>query len=260
MKIIIKFFLIIMGFVFFSGVCFWAWRSSDRRSNTFVVGMMSGWAPFMVVNAQGEFEGFDVDVAREISNRMGKTLEIKDLGSLASLLMSLQQRTIDVALSGLDITESRLEQLQMIRYTGEDINTFYLLFWKNIPEGIKSIQDLKNKPGVTICVEPGSSQEKFLDSYSFIIQKSLSKIEEMILDVQYSKSLAALVEPHVAKRIMRQNSDVRALEIIIPKKFQTFGMGIACAKSNITCASRINSIIKNMRADGTLRILEKNGG
>src|ERR1700688_234699 len=80
---------------------------TKKEENQLVVGMMRGWAPFMTINGAGEYEGFDVDVAQEIAKRMDKELIVQDLGSLASCFVALDQKRVDVIMSGLDITEKR---------------------------------------------------------------------------------------------------------------------------------------------------------
>lgn len=222
-----------------------------------VIGMMSGWAPFMTISNTGTFEGFDVDVANELANRLGTRLEIRDVGNLASTLLALEQGSIDMAMSGLDITTARLEKLRMIPYTGLAIRSFFLLFKDTVPTGIRSMADVTRIANAVICVEPGSAQEKFLDQTPAIEQKSLSKLEEMVLDVMYGKSTAMLVEPAVARRLMKQTPDLKPLEIPLPKEFQTMGMGIAFKKSNPVLATRVERAIKAMRTDGTLGRLER---
>ena len=229
-------------------------RPTKKPDTTLTVGMMSGWAPFMTINPKGEFEGFDVDVAQNIAQRMGKKLEIQDLGSLASCFIALEQNKIDVMLSGLDITEQRLAKLSMIQYTGQDVKSFTLVFWKNIPENIK---DLRTIPESLVCAEPGSAQEKFLDQFDFIRQKPMSSVIDMILDLKYGKSLAAILEPRVATRLKKQNQEIRILDIPLPKDFQVYGCGIALKKNNTNLSPTISKIIQDMKNDGTLTALEK---
>lgn len=274
-----KYLLITLGIVVLFAVVRSAFKPGNSQQNTLVIGMMSGWAPFMTVNQAGEFEGFDVDVAKKIADSLGKKLVIKDFGSLSTLLVALQQNKIDFVMSGLDITTNRLQSMDMIPYTGQTVQSFYLLFWNKIPDGVTSIQDLqirdlknpdlqdqelqKNTKSI-ICSEPGSPQAKYLDQFKLIEQKSLSKIEDMVLDIKYGKSLAMLVEPQVAQRFMCKNPEIKKLELTLPKDFQTFGMGIGFVKSSSlsknALSKKVNDIIRQMRNDGTLQILENRWG
>jgi ABC-type amino acid transport substrate-binding protein len=233
------------------------YRPTVKQDNVLVVGMMSGWAPFMSINEQGNYEGFDVDVAQELAKRMNKQLVIKDMGALAPCFIALEQDSIDLLMSGLDITQERQKKLNMINYTGHDVKQFYLAFWGTIPTGITTINDLKNYPNAIVCVEPGVSTQKLLDKYSFITQKPLSSLADMILDIQYGKSLAAFLEPQVVARLQQKNPQIKTITVPLPAEFQIYGMGIAVSKKHATLAQETASIIKAMRQDGTLARLEK---
>lgn len=240
---------IVCGILFIFKPC------STSEQDSLAVGMMSGWAPFMTVNAQGEYEGFDVDVAQAIAQKMGKNLVIKDLGSLAPTFVALEQGKIDMVMSGLDITQARLNEMSMIPYTGTDVREFILLFWGKVPDGISSIKDLA-KNNCVVCVEPGSEQEKYLDSIKGISQKSLSRVEDMILDVKFGKSTAFLVEARVGKRMMSFNPELKQLVVSLPQEFMTFGYGIAISARNQSLVKKITSIIMQLKTEGTLKQLE----
>lgn len=239
------------------GLGFFLKENSSAKEETLTIGMMSGWAPFMITNKNGEFEGFDVDVAKEVAARLKKKLSIIDMGALASLFVALDQNKVDLALSGLDITEKRRQQLAMIPYTGEDTKEYVLLFYKKIPEGISSIEDLKTIPNPVVLTEPGVSVEKYLDSLGFIQKKQLASLAERILDLQYGKSLAMIVEPSIARTLMQKDEQLKSLSVPLPPLFQIFGMGIAAKKENSALTEKIQSIIASMKDDNTLSKLEE---
>ena len=58
---------------------------------TLIMGTMSGWPPYVTINEKGEYEGFDIDVAREIARRLNKKLSIKDM-DLASIACCIAAR------------------------------------------------------------------------------------------------------------------------------------------------------------------------
>lgn len=218
-------------------------RQSSKNSTLLRVGMMSGWAPFMVLDTQGQPAGFDVDVAHAIANKLGRTLEIIDFGSLAPLLVALEQNKIDCIFSGLDITKERQNKFIMVPYFGTGFSSFKLLFWEKIPAGIQTINDLalRNKP--IIAVEPGSASEKFLNQFNFIEQKPLASTSDMLMDVKYGHSLAAILEPLVAKRVMKQVPELKALAIPITEEFRVYGMGIALRKDQQELAAAMQQAV-----------------
>lgn len=231
--------------------------SPQKPQDTLVVGMMSGWVPYMSINQQGQYEGFDVDVAQAIAQKMGKKLIIKDFGTLAPLFVALEQGRIDIIMSGLDITKDRINKLSMVQYGAGGFTTFCLLFWNKIPEGINSVQDFSKYPNAQICVEPGSSTEKYLDGVGFKNQKPIGSVPEMIMEIKYGKSLAVLLEPPVVSRLMKKNPEIKKLEIEIPEKFQVFGTGIAIKKENRSLTTQVTKIIQELKQNKTLQKLEQ---
>ncbi len=228
-----------------------------QQKEELVIGMMSGWAPFMVVNAKGNLEGFDVDVAKELGMRLGKPVRILDLGSLASLFQALEQGKIAMAFSGLDITQKRKEQWTMIPYAGEQMRSYSLLFWKTLPKDVKTLEDLQRIPNAEVCVESGVSTEKFLERFPSIRKKRMGALADMVLDVQFGKSLALFIEPPIARRLIKKNGEFKALEVPLPEEFQVYGMGIALKKSNQELSQKVGTFIQKMKAEGSLQKLEK---
>lgn len=228
-----------------------------KADDTLVVGMMSGWPPFMSINQQGQFEGFDVDVAQAIAEKLGRKLEVIDAGSLAPLFISLDQERIDLIFSGLDITQKRLEQMAMVQYTGDTVDSLSLIFWNQIPAGVTSIEDLRTLENPTVCYEPGSSIDGYIKQLDFINQKPIAQRVDMVMDIKYGKSLAAMLEPSVAALLARTNPEIKIMRVPLPQEYQLYGMGIAIKKTNTQFAQQVSEIVEQLKQDGTLTKLEQ---
>lgn len=226
--------------------------NESAKTKELTIGMMSGWPPFMSITQQGQFEGFDVDVANELCARLNRPCKIVDMGALATLFVALEQKKIDMIFSGLDITKARREKLIMVPYNGEDVREYSLLFWNKIPEQVTSIDDLKTIDNPVVVVEPGDSPEKFLDGFSFITKKQISSIADQVLDLKYQKSLALFREPHVAKQLMKKNPELKSIPVPLPDEFQIYGMGIAIAKDNQSLGDEVSSAVLQMKQDGAM--------
>lgn len=235
------------------------WPAPKRDERVLKMGMMSGWAPFMTLNTQGQYEGFDIDVARALAQKMGKRLEVVDFGSLAPLFLALEQGTIDAAMSGLDITQERLQKVAMVPYVGSGFDRFYLLFWQQIPRDVRTLDDLKKCKAV-IAVEPGSASQAFLKQCPEIEPKLLASVSDMIMDVQYGRSLAAIVEPLIARRLQQQMPELKPLAIPLPRAFCVYGTGIAMRKDRRALTQTIQQSIDMLKRDGTIARLAKRWG
>ncbi len=148
-----------------AGAVLYYFVGTPNPTNTLVLGTMSGWPPFVSISPSGSYEGFDIELANIIAQKLGKELTIKDMDT-AMLISSLDQGSVDFIMTGLDITTERAKRMTMISYQGEPITEYPLIFWKNIPAGIQTLDDLKNLPNAVICVESGSSHEEVLKNYS----------------------------------------------------------------------------------------------
>jgi arginine transport system substrate-binding protein len=100
----------------------WLWHS-EVPSNLFVVGTNSGFPPFELLDDQGNLVGFDIDLARQIADALGKKLELKDM-SFDALIVALQQGKIDCAIAGISITSRRQQEIALIHYFGEPLKKF----------------------------------------------------------------------------------------------------------------------------------------
>lgn len=222
-----------------------------------IIGTVGNYAPFASVNAQGDYEGFDIDVAKALANRLGKKLVIKDLGSMAPLFMALEQESIEAIIWGLSITKARLQKVAMIRYQGDDVTAYPLIFWQQIPTGITSLNDMQ---GMTVCVEPASAQQGVLNAYSDIQQLTTERVDDALLNIQYGKAAAALVEPAIALKFKNKYPEIQLLDVPLSAENQVLGTGIAIKKTNTKLQQDVERVIYELIADGTITTLEKKWG
>jgi ABC-type amino acid transport substrate-binding protein len=231
--------------------------SEPTDANTLTIGIAAGYAPFISINAQGEYEGFDIDVAKAIADTLGKKLVLKDLGSMTPLLMALDQGSVDAIMWALSITHDRLKKFAMIHYQGENTVSYPLLFWKQIPSSISSLADMN---GMVICVEPASSQGAVLANFPAINQLTTERIDDALLHLQYGKATAALVEPALGKKFKAAYPEIQILDVILSPEDQVKGMGIALQKHNLSLKKELEQAIDQLKENGTISSLEKKWG
>ncbi len=227
--------------------------NSKADTSTFIVGTAAGYAPWVSINEQGEYEGYDVDVIKALAKQMNKKLILKDLGSMSSLFMALEQNKIDAIIWGLDITQDRLDRMIMIRYQGETTKSFPLLFWGKIPDEITSIKDMKGK---RVCVEPASSQDIVLSKYPFINMVQTEKVDDALLNIQYGKVDAAFVEPAIAKKFKNKFPQIQTIDVLLAPEDQGYGVGICIKKKNIGLADQVRQAINILLQKGVIQEFE----
>lgn len=228
--------------------------TSSRHNDTLIVGTVAGYAPFVSINPQGEYEGFDIDVANALARHINKKLILKDLGSMTALFMALEQGSIDAAIWALSITQDRLAKVAMVKYQGETTTAYPLIFWKKIPAHVTSITDME---GMIVCVEPHSSQDAVLQKYPFITTKPTERVDDALLNIQYGKADAAFVEPAIANKFKAQYPEIQILNVPLAPEDQVHGIGIVLRKDNNILIDTIQKAINALISDGTIQIYEK---
>ena len=230
---------------------------SEKEGSTLVIGTQTGYPPFEFIDANGQAVGFDLELAQLLADRLNKKLVIKDM-EFEGIILSLKQGKIDLAVCGMNITPSRLQEIEMIPYHGNDLASYSLIFWKEIPSGIQSLEDLNKIPGAVIAVESGSIPENYLrEKYPTMPIKPLQGALNPLIDVKYGKSTANLVEPDVAHYLQTKYSDIQVLSIPLTKEDHILGFGIGVKKGNTDLLNQVTGLIEEFKASGELGKLEK---
>ncbi|HLB41042.1 MAG TPA: transporter substrate-binding domain-containing protein, partial [Candidatus Babeliales bacterium] len=215
-----------------------------------IVGTASGYAPFVSINAQGQYEGFDINVAQALAQQLNRPLEMRDLGAMAPLFLALEQGTIDVIIWGLSITPERLQKVAMVHYWGDATKAFPLIFWQQIPTHVKTINDMAN---LTVCVEPTSVQDSVLSKYPCINRKFTERVDDALLNIKYGKAAAAFVEPAIAQKFKRKYPEIQLLNVPLAPIDQIQGLGIAVKSSNLVLIKQIQAAVQKLTATGALK-------
>lgn len=229
----------------------------QEPATNFIVGTTSGYAPFVSLDSNGQYEGFDIDLAKLVAKKLNKKLVIKDLGSMPSLMIALKQRKIDAIIWAVSITEARQKEMGMVYYQGEKITTMPLLFWGKIPAHIKGPEDFINDPKKIICVEAGTYQEQVMKGYPDVTLKNVDKITDAILEIKFGKSVAVAVDNSLVPFLQEQNPQIKVLYFSLPPKEQSFGNGICIHKNNPELEAEVKKAIEELTKDGEIQKLEK---
>jgi arginine transport system substrate-binding protein len=230
-------------------------KNEKPSQQTLVVGLQNGFPPFEFMDATGKLIGFDLDIAEVIAKKLQKTLIIKDM-EFEGEILSLKQGKIDLIISGMNITPSRLKEITMVPYHGEKATSLNLIFWNEIPSGINTIEDIALLPNPTISVESGTISETYMNRYANINTKSFQGALSPLMDVKYGKSVANIVEPDVAEYLQKQHPEIKILNVPLPKEETIMGFGIGIKKENQELFQQIQTIIQGLKASGELKQLE----
>lgn len=227
----------------------------SEKNKFLVIGLQSGYPPFEFMDSKGQIIGFDVDLAKVIADKSDKQLVIKDM-EFEGVILSLKQGKIDLIMSGMNITPSRLKEILMVPYHGEAATHLSLIFWGEIPNGIQTLEDIAHLPSGSVSVESGAIPEAYMSRYSSIHVKSFQGALAPLMDVKYGKSTANLLESDVAEYLKEQHPEIAIMKVPIPPEEQIAGFGIGIKKENQELFNQVSAIIQDLRESGELKKLE----
>ncbi len=191
--------------------------------------------------------GFDVDVVKELSKRLGRPLKIVE-ADFTSLIPSLQSGRADMAISELAPTEERRKSVDFsdIYY----VNKSSFLVPENSP--LTSEKDLT---GQKLGVQLGSINEtlarKWAETIPALSLTSLNKVGDLVQELKNGRVQAILVGDQVARNIARSTPGVKVITV----DSSGGNLAIAFPKGSPLVASA-NEVLKGMK-DEIAHIAEK---
>lgn len=218
-----------------------------------VVGTSPDYPPFEFVDDEGEFAGFDMDFIREVGKRMGAEVKIEPL-EFESLIASLKQGKIDAIVACMSPNAERLEEAD---FTKPYYKTKHGILVK--PDGKADIKELGDVLKYEFGVQTGTTMAVWAKNQidSGAVKESQVKYytdaNAGALDVKHGRLGAFVVDLPVAYEKAKELELKVALETILEKDEDP---GIVLKKGSDEMIERLDKIIDEMVADGTIEQLE----
>jgi len=188
-----------------------------------------------------KLSGVEIEISKEIAKELGAELNIEDL-PFASLIESVKSEKADFAISKIDMTEERKQEVDFSVPYGS--NKIMVLVKKD--SGIKTLEDLKNKK---ISVLTGSSVEKYVEeNYPEADIISESDTLSAIQDVIANKADAAVSSMTNLTTVLKENEDLMVLD----EPMFEIGYGIVIKKGNTELLEKINKVIERLINEGKI--------
>ena len=219
-----------------------------------VMGFDEAYPPMGFVDENGEHVGFDIDLAKEVTKRMGVELVLQPISWDAKEL-ELGGGNIDCIWSGLTITPERKEQM-----------TFTMPYLANeqimvvmADSGIASVADTAGK---VLGTQAGSASVDVLDANP-AVKDALAEIAlsddfvAALMDLRLGGIDVLLIDSVVGNYYIAQQDDPAAFAVL-PEILQAEEYGIAVRKGENTLADAINAQLIAISEDGTLDTIRAN--
>lgn len=215
------------------------------KDNEFVVGFDQEFPPMGFVDENGEFTGFDLELAAEAAKRMGMELKLQPIAWDAKD-MELESGTIDCIWNGFTMNGRE----DGYTWTQPYMNNTQV-FVVNADSGIKTLEDLAGK---TVEVQADSSAEAALKDMpdlmsSFGTVQTTPDYNTAFMDLEMGAVDAIAMDIIVAgyQIEQRQNGCVILEESIASEEY-----GIGFKKGNEVLRDKVQAALEEMAADGTM--------
>ncbi|MBP1736362.1 MAG: transporter substrate-binding protein [Oscillospiraceae bacterium] len=215
-------------------------------------------APFCYQDVDtGELKGIDIEILREICNRLGiPDIQMKVI-DFSNLLVELNNNSIDMVVDAMYVKE---ERLQIAAFTDKWYQEGEAVV---IPQDstIASKDDLKDK---TIGAQPGTTfydtAEQWLNDGKIGDLMSYDNQATLMTAVNMGKVDAVVTDGIVAGYTLAQDSSLK-LKLLSPYEAESSGqIGAAVRFEDEDFLNEVNAALNEMKEDGTLlKILESYG-
>lgn len=218
-------------------------------SGQLVLGLDEGFPPMGFKDDNADIVGFDIDVAKEVCNRLGVKLVTKGI-DWDTKEECLNNGEIDCIWNGMSITPERENNMNL----SEPYMKNELIFVVRGNSDIKGIRDLSGK---TIGVQSGASAQEALETSDLYSDNKVELFDDNITlfeQLEKGKVDVALVDSVVAYYSIFL-SDKQFF--VLPESLDEEQYAIGFRKNDKELRDRVCEIISQMKTDGTLGDISK---
>lgn len=216
-------------------------------SETITMATSADYPPYEFIETSSgseEIVGFDVDIAKYITEQLGYGLEINNV-DFNGLIPALQADRADFVMAGMTPTEERKKNVDFSQIYYEAKNTI-------VAKSGSNLTDAASLEGKKVAVQLGSIQEEFAkESLTGAEIVPLNRINEIVQEIKANRIDAAIIEDTVAAGYIKSNPD---LEVnVIPNEGES-GSAIAFPKGSELLA-KFDPVLKEMVDSGKVEEL-----
>ncbi len=164
--------------------------AASAAAETLTVGVYSANPPWEMKQADGSFEGFEVDLVNAIAEKLGMDVNYQDTGFQA-LFAATNSGRIDMAISSITITNDRLQNQDFTQgYYDAD-----LALGVKEGSGVTKLSDLEGKDVGVLSASTGDKWAKEnAEKYKFGNIRGYDAYTQMLLDAQNGRVAAVITD------------------------------------------------------------------
>lgn len=231
--------------IFLSG-CSNSQKASQNK--TINVGTNAEFAPFEYINDDGDVDGFDIALMKEIGKEENIDVKFTNM-EFKSLAASLKTNSLDAVIAGMTITDERKESVDFT-------DSYYEATQSIIVKSDSNISSVSDLNGLKVAVQEGTTGDILVtpsDENKVITNKAtevkrFKKGSDAILELKNGGVDAVVIDSSPANKFVSMNAG--KLKAIQDTSSQE-QYGIAIAKGNTELANELNDGLEKAKKDGT---------
>ena len=215
-----------------------------QDKGTLIVGITE-FEPMDYQNADGEWIGFDADLAKLFAERLGVEVQFQ-LIDWESKVMELDGRTIDVVWNGMTLTD---EVLASMECSNAYLNNAQVVILPSAEA--ENYADAESMSGLQFAVESGSAGEQMAIENGFSYTPVTDQATA-VLEVESGTCDAAIIDSLMASAMVGEDTNFAELTYTISLNTEEYGVGF---RQGSDLAAELNAFFAEIYAEGTMQEL-----
>ena len=225
--------------------------SDTTEKETLVMATNATFPPYEFKEGDS-FAGIDVEIAGKIAEKLGMTLEIKDV-EFGSIIGGVQTGKFDIGMAGMTVTDERLKS---VNFSDSYATGIQVVIVKE-DSAIKSLDDLKGDGSMKFGVQQDTTGDIYASDtvenggYGKDNVVRYKTGADAVQALKTGKVDAVIIDNEPAKSFVSANEGLSILD----GSWVEENYAIAIAKENKELLEKVNGALKELIADGTVKAI-----
>ena len=220
-----------------------------KNKGVLVVGI-TDFAPMDYKDENGEWIGFDADLAKAFAAYLGVEIELVEI-EWDNKILELNGKTIDCVWNGMTLTDEVKSAMETSNAYCNNAQVVVLPAAK-----AADYADVEALKGLTFAVEAGSAGEAEIDALGYN-KTAVTSQADTLLEVAAGTSDAAVIDALMAAAMVGEGTSYANLTYTLSLNSEEYGVGF---RKGSDLAAALNEFFAAAYADGTMMALAENYG
>jgi polar amino acid transport system substrate-binding protein len=227
--------------------------NTDEKT-TLVMATNAAFPPYEYKEGDN-FAGIDIEIAQAIADKLGMTLEIKDV-EFGSIVGGVQTGKFDMGIAGMTVTDERLESVNFSTSYATGIQVVIV----TEDSAIESLDDLKGDGSMKFGVQQDTTGDIYAsasveeDGYGADNVIRYKTGADAVQALKTGKVQAVIIDNEPAKAFVEGNKGLKIMDATYVEE----DYAIAIAKTNTELLDKINKALAELEDEGKIaEIVEK---